>query len=98
MEKALLCFMHRGFIFFNTLCHLSGRFKEYQDLFPPRSVEFEFVEAQAVPRKPSKSTTHLHDSQVSEREEGRTLQAGKPLSRHYRLYKRLSLLGPLIYY
>ncbi|XP_006529640.1 regulator of G-protein signaling protein-like isoform X3 [Mus musculus] len=38
-------------------------FKEYQDLFPPRSVEFEFVEAQAVPRKPSKSTTHLHDSQ-----------------------------------
>ncbi|XP_021054905.1 regulator of G-protein signaling protein-like isoform X2 [Mus pahari] len=38
-------------------------FKEYQDLFPPRSMEVEFIETQAIPRKPSKSTTHLHDSQ-----------------------------------
>nr|XP_034369373.1 regulator of G-protein signaling protein-like isoform X1 [Arvicanthis niloticus] len=38
-------------------------FKEYQDLFPPRPMEMEFLETQTLPRKPSKSTIHLHDSQ-----------------------------------
>lgn len=39
-------------------------------MFPPRPVEVEPVETHVVPRKPSKTiTTHLHDSQVSEKEE-----------------------------
>ncbi|XP_052056499.1 regulator of G-protein signaling protein-like isoform X2 [Apodemus sylvaticus] len=38
-------------------------FKEYQELFPPRPMEMDLPETQAVPRKPSKSTTHIHDSQ-----------------------------------
>ncbi|XP_031240869.1 regulator of G-protein signaling protein-like isoform X1 [Mastomys coucha] len=38
-------------------------FKEYQDLFPPRPMDVDVPETQVIPRKPSKSTTHLHDSQ-----------------------------------
>ncbi|CAH6789301.1 Rgsl1 [Phodopus roborovskii] len=37
-------------------------FKDYQDMFPPRPMEVEF-ETQSLPRKPSKSATHLQESQ-----------------------------------
>ncbi|XP_029422011.1 regulator of G-protein signaling protein-like [Nannospalax galili] len=37
-------------------------FKEYQDLFPPRSLDME-TELQTLPKKPSKSVTHLQESQ-----------------------------------
>lgn len=47
-------------------CCPSGRFKDYQELFPPFSQEVQ-PEVQAVRRKPSKMpTTYLQESQVSE--------------------------------
>lgn len=75
-------FQEHGFVFFDFLGLLSGRFKEYQDMFPQRPVEVE-VEVHSVPqRKPSRAATvHLQESQVSEEEEKRVGQTGKPLSR-----------------
>lgn len=74
-------FQEHGFVFFDFLSLLSGRFKEYQDLFPQRPVEVEVEVHSAPQRKPSKAAVHLQESQVSEEEEKRAGQTGKPLSR-----------------
>lgn len=78
-QGCLAVFQEHGFVFFD-LGLLSGRFKEYQDMFPPRPMEVE-IEVQPVSqRKPSKAAMHLQESQVSEEEEKRAGQTGKPVS------------------
>lgn len=58
----------------------SGRFKDYQELFPPHPQEG-FTDVQTS-KKPSKTTTHLQESQVSEEDnEDTTWGIGKMLRR-----------------
>lgn len=82
---------------FGLLWHPSpppGRFKEYQQLFPdfPQEVQ---TQVRTVYRKPSKnSSMQIQESQVSaEASEDKTRGTRKPLPRHRRPYKSVSLLA-----